>query len=133
MTHPSTSLYTPAQRIFIARLNDQARRAIGLCCRCHTSPGFRALTAVSQAHIYDVIASYDNWDIANDHYSERDFGAVFLNAANKWTSHLPNEGSIMAAVWHFEYLARDGVQKSSAPWDASMTIRTLHIMLSWES
>ena len=133
MTHLPTSLYTPAQRILIARLNDQARRAIGLCCVCHTSPGFRALTAVSQAHIYDVIASYDAWDIANDHNSERDFGAVFLNAANKWTSRLPSEGSIMAALWHFEYLAGDGTAQSSAPWDASMTIRALHIMLSWES
>ena len=133
MAHHSTSLFTPAQRILIARLNDQARRAIGLCCVCQTSPGFRALTSVSHAHIYDVIASYDAWDIANDHHSERDFGAVFLNDQNAWTSRLPDEGSIIAALWHFEYLAADGTAQSSAPWDSSMTIRNLHIMLSWES
>lgn len=61
----------------IARLNDLARRAMGVACAAFATEGFRALPRVDQSRVRELIETFDAFDGDNDPHGEHDFGAIF--------------------------------------------------------
>ena len=60
----------------IARLNDLARRAMGVACTAVATVGFRSLSEADQSQVRELIETYDAFDEDNDPHGERDFGCV---------------------------------------------------------
>ena len=60
---------TRAERI--ARLNDLARRAIGIACVVVATEGVRALPKADQSRLRELVETFDAFTPANDPYGER--------------------------------------------------------------
>ena len=70
----------------IARLNDLARRAMGVACTAIATVGFRSLPEADQSSVRELIETYDAFDEDNDPHGERDFGCVYQLGDGRWTT-----------------------------------------------
>ena len=61
----------------IARLNDLARKAMGVACTAVATVGFRSLPEADQSQVRELIETYDAFTEDNDPHGERDLGAIY--------------------------------------------------------
>src|SRR3546814_19721728 len=73
-----------SQRERIARLNDMARRTMGVACTAVATVGFRSLPEADQSCVRELIETFEALDEDNDHHGERDLGTIYKNAAGRW-------------------------------------------------
>jgi hypothetical protein len=116
----------------IARLNDLARRAMGVACPVCLTPGFSALGAVDQSRVRELIETFDAFTKDNDPHGERDFGAIYQCADGRWTTKRPASGEREKVFWKLDYYDLDLKYGSEDPPDPSITRRVLTIMLAEE-
>lgn len=125
--------YTPEQMLQIAALNDRARRAMLLLCDVHESVGFRNLSLDDWQAVRRLTECYDDWDVANNPYDERDFGVVYKMADGEWTTAAPQGRPVIDVVyWKFAYTDLKNRHESQAPWDTRVTRRILSFLLPSE-
>ena len=65
------------QTVRIARLNDLARRAMGVACTAVVTAGFRSLPDDDQSQVRELIETFDAFTDDNDPHGERDFGSIY--------------------------------------------------------
>jgi len=103
----------------IAELNDQCRKAMGLCGRVYQTAGITALPPIDQSAIREAVERFDDFTDDNDPHGERDFGALEHNGQK--------------IFWKIDYYAKDDFsQGSEAPERPEQTTRVLTIMLAEE-
>ena len=127
MTRPASKAANRAEAI--ARLNDLARRAMGLACTAVASQGFRALSQNDQSRVRELIETFDAFTPDNDPHGERDFGAIYQDASGHWTTQRqrnPRE----TVFWKIDYYDRDLQWASKDATNAAITLRVLTIMLA---
>ena len=83
----STGALSRSERI--ARLNDRARQAMGVACVAVATEGFRALSEADQSRVRELIETFDAFTPDNDPYGERDFGAIYQDGEDRWTTTRP--------------------------------------------
>jgi len=118
----------------IARLNDLARRAMGVACTAVATVGFRSLPEADQSQVRELIETYDAFDEDNDPHSERDFGCVFQLGDGRWTTERPRsrDDERVRVFWKFDYYDRDLRFGSEDAANPAVTRRVLTIMLADE-
>jgi Protein of unknown function (DUF3768) len=116
----------------IARLNDFARKAMGVACTVFVTPGFRALDAADQHRVRELIETYDAFATDNDPHGERDFGAIYQCADGRWTTTCLAGGEQERVFWKLDYYDPDLKYGSDDPSDPHKTRRVLTIMLAEE-
>ena len=117
----------------IARLNDRARQAMGICCTAVATQGFRALPSSDQSRVRELVETFDAFTPDNDPYGERDFGAIYLGRDGRWTCAYPASGEPVETVfWKIDYYDRDLQFGSDDPANPAITRRVLTIMLASE-
>jgi Protein of unknown function (DUF3768) len=118
----------------IARLNDLARRAMGVACTAVATVGFRSLSASDQSCVRELIETYDAFDEDNDPHGERDFGTIYQLGDGRWTTERPrsHEDERERVFWKFEYYHRDLRFASEDAANPAITRRVLTIMLADE-
>jgi hypothetical protein len=118
----------------IARLNDLARRAMGVACTAVATVGFRSLPEADQSSVRELIETYDAFDEDNDPHSERDFGCVFQLGDGRWTTERPRlrDDERERVFWKFDYYDRDLRFGSEDAANPAITRRVLTIMLADE-
>lgn len=130
MTAPAKAREQAAR---IARLNDLARRAMGVACSAVATPGFRALPASDQSRVRELIETYDAFTPGNDPHGERDFGAIYQGRDGRWTALPPVTGDPVETVfWKIDCYDRAMEFGSPDPADPRVTRRMLTIMLASE-
>ncbi len=122
------------QTVRIARLNDLARRAMGIACTAVTTAGFRSLSDADQSCVRELIETYDAFTEDNDPYGERDFGTIYQLGDGRWTTERPrlHEDERERVFWKFDYYDRDMRFASEDATNPTITRRVLTIMLSDE-
>ncbi len=130
MSNASDSSRERAERI--ARLNDLARKVMGVACTVFVTPGFLALEAADQSRVREMVETFDTFTKDNDPYGERDFGAVYQCADGLWTTERPASGERERVFWKLDCYDRDLKYGSDDPADPSITRRVLTIMLAEE-
>ncbi len=127
---------TPATRrdhaARIARLNDLARKAMGVASTVFVTPGFRALDAKDQSRVRELIETFDAFNKDNNPHGERDFGAIYQCADGRWTTTRPTGGERERIFWKLDYYDRDLIYGSEDPANPTITRRVLTIMLAAE-
>ena len=115
----------------IARLNDQARQAMGLACVAVATEGFRTLSGEDQSRARELIETFDAFTPDNDPYGERDFGAIYQDGEGCWTTTRPARPA-ETVFWKID--AYDGELRfgSEDPANPAITRRVLTIMLASE-
>ena len=113
----------------IAKLNDEARRALGVGCKLVVTPGIRALPDMVQSRIRERVELFDDFKEGNDPHGEHDFGAFDQAGAGK-------------VFWKIDYYARGArtgpdlhpllPYLSENPASTASTVRVLTIMLAEE-
>ncbi len=123
-----------SQRERIARLNDQARQAMGVACTAVATVGFRSLPEADQSCVRELIETFDAFDEESDPHSERDFGCIYQLADGRWTTERPrlSEDERERVFWKLDYYDRDLRFASEDAADPAITRRVLTIMLSDE-
>ena len=123
-----------SQRDRIARLNDMARKAMGVACTAVATVGFRSLSASDQSRVRELIETFDAFDEDNDPYGERDFGCVYQLGDGQWTTERPraSEDERERVFWKLDYYDRDLRFGSEDAADPAVTRRVLTIMLADE-
>ena len=118
----------------IARLNDLARRAMGVACTAVATVGFRSLPEADQSSVRELIETYDAFDEGNDPYGERDFGCVYQLGDGRWTTERPRlrDDERERVFWKFDYYDRDLQFGSEDAANPAVTRRVLTIMLADE-
>lgn len=118
----------------IARLNDQARQAMGIACTTIATVGFRSLPNGDQSCVRELIETFDAFDEDNDPHGERDFGTIYQLVCGRWTTERPRlrEDERERVFWKLDYYDRDLAGGSENPADPAITRRVLTIMLSDE-
>jgi Protein of unknown function (DUF3768) len=118
----------------IARLNDLARRAMGVACTAFATIGFRSLPASDQSRVRELIETFHAFDEDNDPYGERDFGCVYQLGDGQWTTERPraSEDERERVFWKFDYYDRDLRFGSEDAANPAITRRVLTIMLADE-
>jgi hypothetical protein len=116
----------------IARLNDLARKAMGVACTVFVTPGFRALGAADQSRVRESIETFNAFTEDNDPHGERDFGAIYQSADGRWTTTRPADGEKAQVFWKLDYYDRELKYGSEDPADPAKTRRVLTIMLAEE-
>ncbi len=118
----------------IARLNDLARRAMGVACTAVATVGFRSLPEADKAQVRELIETYDAFDEDSDPHGERDFGCVYQLGDGQWTTERPGvrEDELERVFWKFDYYDRDLRFGSEDAANPVVTRRVLTIMLSDE-
>ena len=118
----------------IARLNDMARRAMGVACTAVATVGFRSLPEADQSRVRELIETYDAFDEDNDPHGERDFGCVYQLACGRWTTERPRlrDDERERVFWKIEYYDRDLRFGSEDAANPAVTRRLLTIMLADE-
>ena len=118
----------------IARLNDLARRAMGVACTAVATVGFRSLSASDQSSVRELIETFDTFDEDNDPYGERDFGCVYQLGDGHWTTERPRlrDDERERVLWKFDYYDRDLRFGSEDAANPAVTRRVLTIMLADE-
>lgn len=115
----------------IARLNDRARQAMGLACVAMATEGFRALPEADQSRVRELVETFDAFTLDNDPYGERDFGAIYQDSDDHWTTTRPAR-PIETVFWKIDTYDRDLRYVSEDPANPAVTRRVLTIMLSSE-
>ena len=123
-----------SQRERNARLNDMARRAMGVACTAVATVGFRSLPDADQSCVRELIETFDAFDEDNDPHGERDFGTIYQLADGRWTTERPRlrEDERERVFWKLDYYDRDLKYGSEDPADPAKTRRVLTIMLAEE-
>ena len=118
----------------IARLNDLARRAMGVACTAVATVGFRSLSASDQSCVRELIETYDAFDEDNDPHGERDFGTIYQLGDGQWTTERPRsrDDERERVFWKLDYYDRDLRFGSEDAADPAVTRRMLTIMLADE-
>ena len=98
-----------SQRDRIARLNDMARKAMGVACTAVATVGFRSLSASDQSRVRELIETYVAFDEDNDPHGERDFGCVYQLGDGQWTTERPRmcDDERERVFWKFDYYDRE--------------------------
>ena len=118
----------------IARLNDLARRAMGVACTAVATVGFRSLPEADQSSVRELIETYDAFDEDNDPHGEREFGCVYQLGDGRWTTERPREcdDERERVFWKLDYYDRDLRFGSDDAANPAVTRRVLTIMLADE-
>ena len=118
----------------IARLNDLARRAMGVACNAVATFGFRSLPDADQSQVRELIETYEAFDEDGDPHGERDFGAIYQLACGRWTTERPKvrEYERERVFWKLDYYDRQMEFASDDAANPAITRRVLTIMLSDE-
>jgi len=118
----------------IARLNDLARRAMGVACTAVATAGFRSLPDADQSCVRELIETYDSFTDDNDPHGERDFGTIYQLADGRWTTERPmlREDERERVFWKLDYYDRNMRFASEDAANPAVTRRVLTIMLSDE-
>jgi Protein of unknown function (DUF3768) len=118
----------------IARLNDLARRAMGVACTAVATIGFRSLSASDQSRVRELIETFDAFDENNDPHGERDFGTIYQLGDGRWTTERPRlrDDERERVFWKFDYYDRDLRFGSEDAANPAVTRRVLTIMLADE-
>ena len=101
----------------VAQLNDAFRRG-EVSGRLSITAGVMALGGHALTEILDAVRSYDAFDVGNDPYGERDFGAM------NWRGE--------RLFWKIDCYDRQLEYSSPDPADPSVTTRVMTIMLASE-
>ncbi len=122
------------QTVRIARLNDLARRAMGVACTAVATAGFRSLPDADQSKVRELIETYDAFNEDNDPHGERDFGTIYQLCDGCWTTERPRsqEDERERAFWKLDYYDRNMEFASEDAANPAITRRVLTIMLSDE-
>jgi Protein of unknown function (DUF3768) len=118
----------------IARLNDLARRAMGVACTAVATVGFRSLPEADQSQVRELVETYDAFDEDNDPHGERDFGTIYQLGDGRWTTERPrlSEDERERVFWKLDYFDRAMLFASEDAANPAITRRVLTIMLSDE-
>jgi Protein of unknown function (DUF3768) len=118
----------------IARLNDFARRAMGVACTVVATVGFRSLSDADQSCTRELIETFDAFTEDNDPHGERDFGCVYQLGDGRWTTERPRvrEDERERVFWKLDYYDRELRFASEDAANPAITRRVLTIMLSDE-
>ena len=118
----------------IARLNDLARRAMGVACTAVATVGFRSLPEADQSSVRELIEIYDAFDEDNDPHGERDFGCVYQLGDGRWTTERPRlrDDERERVFWKLDYYDRQMRFASEDAANPAITRRVLTIMLADE-
>ena len=118
----------------IARLNDLARKAMGIACTAVATVGFRSLPEADQSQVRELIETYDAFDEGNDPHGERDFGAIYQHADGRWTTERPRlrDDERERVFWKLDYYDRAMRFASEDAANPAVTRRVLTIMLADE-
>jgi hypothetical protein len=125
----SGAVLSRAERI--ARLNDLARRAMGIACIVVATEGIRALPEADQSRLRELIETFDLFTPDNDPYGERDFGAIYQGVDGVWSVSRSVDVA-MTVFWKIDAYDRALGFGSEDPADPAMTRRVLTIMLAVE-
>jgi Protein of unknown function (DUF3768) len=131
----SAALCTARERnARIARLNDQARQAMGVACTAIATVGFRSLPEADQSCVRELIETFDAFTEDNDPHGERDFGTIYQLADSRWTTERPRvpDDERERVFWKLDYFDRQMEFASDDAADPAITRRVLTIMLSDE-
>jgi Protein of unknown function (DUF3768) len=131
---PNTSATAQEQAARIARLNDQARQAMGVACTAVATVGFRSLPEADQSRVRELIETFDAFDEDNDPHGERDFGTIYQLADGRWTTERPRvpEDERERVLWKLDYYDFQMEFASDDAANPAITRRVLTIMLSDE-
>jgi hypothetical protein len=125
----SGAVLTRAERI--ARLNDLARRAMGIACVVVATEGVRALSEADQSRLRELIETFDAFTPDNDPYGERDFGAIWQGLDGVWSALRPADVAV-TVLWKVDAYDRELRFGSEDPADPAVTRRVLTIVLASE-
>ena len=125
----SGAVLTRTERI--ARLNDLARRAMGVACVVVATEGVRALPEAEQSRLRELIETFDAFTPDDDPYGERDFGAIFQGVDGVWSVSRPADVAV-TVFWKIDAYDRALRFGSEDPADPAVTRRVLTIMLASE-
>ena len=130
----STLTVAREQTARIARLNDLARRAMGVACTAVATVGFRSLPEADQSQVRELIETFDAFDEDNDPHGERDFGTIHQLGDGDWTTERPRlrEDERERVFWKLDYYDRDLHFGSEDAANPAITRRVLTIMLADE-
>src|SRR3546814_15698613 len=109
----SGAVRTRAERI--ARLNDLARRAIGIACVVVATEGIRALPEADKSRLRELVETFDAFTPDNDPYGERDFGAIYQGLDGVWSASRPVDVAV-TVFWKidaYDRALRFGDRKSA--------------------
>ena len=122
------------QTVRIARLNDLARRAMGVACTAVATVGFRSLPDADPSQVRELIETYDAFDEDNDPHGERDFGTIYQLGDGVWTTERPHsrDDERERVFWKLDYYDRDLRFGSEDAANPAVTRRVLTIMLADE-
>ena len=118
----------------IARLDDLARRAMGVACTAVATVGFRSLPEADQSQVRELVETYDAFTEDSDPHGERDFGCIYQIADGRWTTERPRvrDDERERVFWKFDYFDRDLHFGSEDAANPAVTRRVLTIMLADE-
>ena len=118
----------------IARLNDLARRAMGVACTVVATVGFRPLPESDQSCVRELIETYDAFDDGNDPHGEHDFGTIYQLSDGVWTTERSRlcDDERERVFWKFDYYDRNLQFGSEDAANPAVTRRVLTIMLAEE-
>lgn len=125
----SGAVLTRAERI--ARLNDLARRAMGIACVVVATEGILALSEADQSRLRELVETFDAFTPDNDPYGERDFGAIYQGLGGVWSTLRPADVAV-TVFWKVDAYDLDLRFGSEDPADPAVTRRVLTIMLASE-
>jgi hypothetical protein len=125
----SGAVLTRAEQI--ARLNDLARRAMGIACVVVATEGIRALLEADQSRVRELVENFDAFTPDNDPFGERDFGAIYQGLDGVWSTLRPVDVAV-TVFWKIDAYDRALRFGSEDPADPAVTRRVLTIMLASE-
>jgi Protein of unknown function (DUF3768) len=125
----SGAVLSRAERI--ARLNDLARRAMGIACLVVATEGIRSLPDADQSRLRELIETFDAFTPDNDPYGERDFGAIYQGLDRVWSASRPVDIAV-TVFWKIDAYDRELRVGSEDPANPAVTRRVLTIMLASE-
>ncbi|OYZ16426.1 MAG: hypothetical protein B7Y35_00295 [Sphingomonadales bacterium 28-64-96] len=125
----SSAVLTRAEKI--ARLNDLARRAMGIASVVVETEGIRALPEADQSRLRELVETFDAFTPDNDPYGERDFGAIYRGVEGLWSTSRPVDVAV-TVFWKIDAYDRELRFGSEDPANPAVTRRVLTIMLASE-
>jgi len=102
----------------IARLNDLARKAMGVAGKVYMTAGIAALPRADQSAIREKVEKFDAFNADNDPYGEHDFGSI---------DHKGHK-----VFWKIDCYDKNQEYGSEDPSNPAKTTRVLTIMLADE-
>jgi hypothetical protein len=118
----------------IARLNDLARRAMGVACTAVATVGFRSLSEADQSQRPRTYRNLRRFHEDSDPHGERDFGTIYQLGDGRWTTERPRacDDERERVFWKLDYYDRELMFGSEDAANPAVTRRVLTIMLSDE-